>query len=925
MDRRLEPTESPEDEEPSLRLASSQALAEWAREEVKKVSEHLSCRVCLIQHTRPVGSVDFSMCVGCPCESKVQPGSSCDTAEFDAADIAVFPLSRDDRYYGQFMVMSEGVENSLIDHSRVNSISEKLVQQLDRLNRDHGSLPQSKSLNQQKILPAENEVKATEERPISKILDHLPGMAYRCSNDKNWTMQVVSAGCAELVGYSPENLIGNRSIAYAELILREDRAEVWTKVQEAVEARVSFELEYRILTAEGVEKTVWDRGRGVFQDHGLLYIEGFITDITSRVQTAARLQRSEQRFRTLYENFNQGVVILDLDGEVLDVNQPALDLLGMAKENLVGASSLWRSLPLIREDGSTYAYEDLPWVRALKVGSLVSDVVVGLATLNRSIVWLNVCAIPEILSQGSKVTRVLITLQDITQHLRKSERLRQLNRAIEQSPVAVMITDLRGRILYVNPEFSEMTGYSTREVIGKNPRFLKSGRHNQSFYDDLWKTILEGRTWNGEIENRRKGGEVYWERASIAGVKDERGQLTHFVALKEDVTEHKNLEKELLRQERLAAVGQLAAGISHDFNNLLTTIIGHADLMQMDSNLSDSQLSYLELIVSQGRRASQLTRQILDFSRQTVREPRTLDLKIFLKEVLQFVQRTISENVRVKIRMASENCLIYADPNQMQQVITNLALNSRDAMPQGGLLTFELSIAKNLPHTCHVEECSHESWVKLQVHDDGQGIAAEHLPRVFEPFFSTKKVGEGTGLGLAQVYGIVHQHNGCIEVESTVGEGTSFSLYFPRALDNHEQGEWESVQIPQGRGETVLLVEDEPSVLGVVRNMLEVLNYRVISASDGIQGLRIFLENQDHIDVILSDVVMPNMGGIELVRELHRQTGEPRIILMSGYPLATQITDEIRRCIAAMIKKPMSLHDLANALQVALVEREASS
>ena len=355
---------------------------------------------------------------------------------------------------------------------------------------------------------------------------------------------------------------------------------------------------------------------------------------------------------------------------------------------------------------------------------------------------------------------------------------------------------------------------------------------------------------------------MYWELASIAGVKDQKGKITHYVAVKEDITRRKQLEKETLRQERLAAVGQLAAGIAHDFNNLLTTIMGYAELLLFEPDMSESARLDLERISKQGRRAAKMTRQILDFSRQTVNEPRPLNLETYLNETLKFIKRTISEKIRIKFNVAQGEHTIFADPTQMQQIITNLAVNARDAMPNGGTLSFHLSTI-NVPQT-EIPACPEIGagrWVKLIVSDTGSGIPSEVIPRIFEPFFTTKEVGKGTGLGLAQIYGIVKQHSGCIVASSPAGQGATFTLYFPALATEAVTESRETKAIPHGQGETILLVEDEAAVLQVAKTLLEMLNYRVLTAKNGQDALAIYQDQAEQIVLVLTDVVMPKMDG----------------------------------------------------------------
>ncbi|KAA3661820.1 MAG: PAS domain S-box protein [Chloroflexi bacterium] len=515
----------------------------------------------------------------------------------------------------------------------------------------------------------------------------------------------------------------------------------------------------------------------------------------------------------------------------------------------------------------------------------------------------------------SEVVGLLNIVQDITGIKRTEAFLQQLNQAIQQSPLSVMITDAEGAIQYINPKFTEITGYSEAEVIGQNPRILKSGEHPPEFYQELWDSITNGEEWQREIHNRRKNGALYWELNSIAGVKEPGGKITHFVAVKEDITERKQREKEHVRQERLAAVGQLAAGIAHDFNNVMAVITLYADLLLSSSNFSADQTEKIKIIKQQAIHASDLTQQILDFSRRSIQEPQSLDLKALLKEMLKFVERTIPENVQIDFDFPDGDYKVNADPAQLQQAITNITINARDAMPEGGSLNLKLirlKLRAGEKRPC--ANMANGEWIKLIISDSGIGIAPEAVPHIFEPFFTTKEVGKGTGLGLAQVYGIVQQHEGCITVASKLGEGSAFTIYLP-ALETAVPNITSPSTIPQGHGETILLVEDNKVLLEATRTVLESLNYDVCPAENGEVALDIYRSRPNNIQLILADVMMPKLDGFELVKMLQQQSPPPKVILMSGFPKDLGLLAEMKQFVGGWISKPLNVRKLAETLR----------
>jgi len=388
-----------------------------------------------------------------------------------------------------------------------------------------------------------------------------------------------------------------------------------------------------------------------------------------------------------------------------------------------------------------------------------------------------------------------------------------------------------------------------------------------------------------------------------------------------DITEERAMQKQVQQQEQLAAIGQLAAGIAHDFNNILTGIIGYAELLQMESAISPSVQQDLGRITRQAQRAAHLVRQILDFSRQSISEKHPLEMVPFLKETIKLLERTIPENIKIEftIKDREKNFTINADLPRMQQVLTNLAVNARDAMPAGGMLKITLARRTLTGHdSIPVPDMPFGEWIVLTMSDTGEGIAAEDLNRIFEPFFTTKETGKGTGLGLAQVYGIISQHEGYIRVHSTPGHGATFTLYLPalqtEQVPQSEQDTLNSMQV--GGGEQILLVEDNPEVLEITQAMLEYLQYHPRPATNGSEAVELYEKHQDQIKLVITDVTMPDMSGIELAQVLHEKNPNISIIALTGYPQDTDKNIAAWRSygIVDWLQKPVTLQKLADAL-----------
>lgn len=388
-----------------------------------------------------------------------------------------------------------------------------------------------------------------------------------------------------------------------------------------------------------------------------------------------------------------------------------------------------------------------------------------------------------------------------------------------------------------------------------------------------------------------------------------------------DVTEERATQQRIRQQEQMAAIGQLAAGIAHDFNNILTSIIGFSELLLVEPDIPPLAKQDLERIAKQGQRAAHLVSQILDFSRQSVTEKHPLNIATFLKETVKLLKRTISEAIQISldIETTGNTYVLEADLTQLQQVITNLAINARDAMPAGGHLQFHLHTLKIGPNDPRpTPDISMGDWIVLVVSDTGVGISLKIMPRIFEPFFTTKEVGQGTGLGLAQVYGIVKQHGGDIEVRSQVGQGATFTLYLPAApLQNYSVSlpANKATNIPYGNGEVILLVEDDAAVLEAAQAILERLRYQVLTASDGQAALRIYDQYQPSIALVLADLTMPKMGGLDLSIALRERNPAVKILTMTGYPSQGETQKLLSEGFSERLRKPLNIEQLAYMVQ----------
>lgn len=483
--------------------------------------------------------------------------------------------------------------------------------------------------------------------------------------------------------------------------------------------------------------------------------------------------------------------------------------------------------------------------------------------------------------------------------------------AVEAAAHPIVITDLAGVIVWANPAFTEVTGYTWQESVGRKPgSLLRSGEHDVHFYANLWRTILSGQVWRGLVRNRRKNGEVYTEEMSITPVRASGAAITHFVAVKVDLTERQQLEERLLQSQKLETVGRLAGGIAHDFNNLLAVINGTADLALSNLAEDDPMGVDLGVILDATERAALLTRQLLAFSKKQIVAPEPLDLEAVVKQLLPMLTRLIGEHLTVRLAGGADPGIVSADRSQLNQVIMNLVVNSRDAMKDGGVITIttgNCSLDGRVANPgAGIEEAP---FVLLAVADTGLGMTEAVRSHIFEPYFTTKGL-QGSGLGLPTVYGIVQQSGGIIEVDSEVGAGTTVRILLPRvALASEPAPEPDPRGVTTGAGR-ILVVEDEDSLRRLVARILRSAGYDVTEAANGNEALALLEGARASMDLLITDVIMPGMGGVKLAEQVHRRWPDMKVLFTSGYSSDEDFRLEAQKHGRHFLAKPYTVREL---------------
>jgi len=522
-----------------------------------------------------------------------------------------------------------------------------------------------------------------------------------------------------------------------------------------------------------------------------------------------------------------------------------------------------------------------------------------------------------------KPARMVGIVQDITERKILEQERTRLVKAVEYAAESIVITDQDGTILYVNPAFVKVTGYSREEVLGQNPRIMQSSQHEQSFYEKMWATLSRGESWTGHFINRKKDGTLFEEDAAVSPILDSAGNIINYVAVKHDVTERVELEKQLRQAQKMEAIGTLAGSIAHDFNNMLTPILGYSELALTRLFPSDPLATDLQQISKAARRARDLVQQILAFSRQAPHEKKPFQPHLVVQEALKLLRVSLPSTIEISEEIPPESGTILADPTQLHQIIMNLCTNAYHAMREsGGILGVSLEkVTIEDAGRGATSELVPGDYVVIEVSDTGCGMEKKTLAHIFDPYFTTKAKGEGTGLGLSVVHGIVKSYRGQITVSSEPGKGTRFHVYLPRIAETPSLAEAaDSETIPTGT-ERLLVVDDE----GVITTMLEVilthLGYQVTVANNSQEALARIAQDPSAFDLLITDMTMPHLTGLELTTKALAIRSDLPIILCTGF--SELINKEQARAlgIRAYLMKPVSVYELALAVRKALDER----
>jgi len=725
-------------------------------------------------------------------------------------------------------------------------------------------------------------------------------------------------------GYTRETFSGRVEDAVTR-IHPEDRSRVEEAIRKVIAGEAEYAQQYRLVWPDGT--ICWIDAHGVIVRNGSVHMLGIGVDITDLKKTQQSLQEGEEKYLLLLNSTADGIYGLDLNGNCTFCNPACLRLLGYKDPKDLLGRNMHDLMHHTRADGTRYPKQECEIYTAVREGK-------GHHSADEVLWRANGTSFPAEYSsypmyKAGELVGAVVTFLDISERKRAEQELRRseekYRELFENSTYGIYRSKPDGTLLDVNPALVTMLGYNSKEE-------LLARNLNCDIYEDpaARKSILasygpSGRMDGTEVNWKRKDGKIFPVRLSAGGIRGEDGAFTHFEVIVENITERRNLEDQFRQAQKMEAVGLLAGGISHDFNNLLSVIMGNAEML-LDDRPSATQKHYADEIKNATQRAAQLTRQLLAFSRKNLLHPTVLDLNTVVRDVGKILERLIGEDVQIVRDLQSSLGSVKADQGQVEQILMNLATNARDAMPKGGEFKVRTADAVLGPKDVALYPYVKPGrYVLLSVSDSGMGMTEEVRRRVFDPFFTTKPPGRGTGLGLATIYGIVKQSAGYIWVSSAPGAGATFDIYLPRVDEKPLARTWNlggRTEYPRGT-ETVLLLEDEEALRLVTCEFLTASGYNVLQAGRGDVALDISAQYKGSIHLVVSDVVLPDMSGPSIAAQVQTLHPEAQVLYVSGYaeaPVAQQLISKG----AIFMQKPVSRIDLLRKVDQ-LLHRDAST
>ncbi|NWF36311.1 PAS domain S-box protein [Mariprofundus sp. KV] len=790
--------------------------------------------------------------------------------------------------------------------NRPGGFDESLTEVLNPFIKACAQIISAINLNQQREQTEEMLLKAETLHEEAQSVAHIGHWELDLINDKLfWSDENY-----RIFGVEPGSV--NTYETFLERVHPDDLDDVNSAFTASLDNRTAYNIEHRLLMADGAVKWVHEQCRTEYSEGKAIRSIGTVQDITRRKLAELEVIASRDRFSSIVEMAEHAIISINQHQEVILFNRAAEIMFDYSEADLLG-NHLDQLIPERFREGHGRGVEAF---KRDDSESTVHHRSSGLYGLRKSGEEFPVeISISKVVVGNDVIMTVMI--RDMSEQVAAQAEQRKMLMAIREAGEAVMITDRNAVIEYVNPAFCEMTGYQSEEVLGKDPSVLKSHAQDPAFYKELWQTITSGNVWHGTLVDRRKDGSFYPALMSVAPIHNEDGEITHFVSLQQDMTEHEKLEAQFLQAQKMEAIGTLVGGIAHDFNNMLAALQGNVYLAKRKVDDPDVVADKLEKVDKLSARAADMVHQLLTFARKDMVELRALPINTFIKEGLKLASSAIPENIRVSKAVTEQKMLVKGDATQLQQVVMNLLNNAHDAVAGSENPSISVSLecyeATEAFHQLHPEVAG-DRFAHLVVADNGSGIPSELIGKVVEPFFTTKGVGKGTGLGLAMVYGAVQTHGGLLEIESEEGQGTTIHIYLPLLQEQRSEERESNEKAVAGSGQTVLLVDDDAGILGTVAEVLRTLGYLVVEASNGAIALDCYREHQDKIAIVLTDMVMPVMGGVELVQQIRQSGSDVPVIMMTGYDFSSCGEEVERFEHFTLLNKPVAIHELSRLM-----------